>query len=566
MRIGVLFKYVRDVFTKTWGAVAFAGGIAGALFFISYFGTYILDPANINWLLNDNDLEQHYTGWVFFRESSWQLPLGMIDGLAYPYGIPVTFIDSIPLFAFFFKLLGPILPETFQYFGLWGLMCFALQGALGALIVRRFSKNIFITTIASLLFVITPIFIGRMYIHTALAANWLILAGILALLYYRNIQVRGVRFEVWLWSVLMTLVILIHPYYLPMVGVFFASYLILAHKQVMRTAVLAIVPPVVMLIVFWVIGGFSLKGDSGAGGLDVYGFNLISPINPLGWSSILSSQPIGVDSGETHNYLGLGVMSACLLAFGLVATVRPDRSRILKAIKNPKVWLIGALFVGLFILSLGTVVRYQAHILFDLRDLPQRILEKWATFRSSARLFWPIYYLIITGAIAGIITTFNRTRNTAGALILVLMVVGMQYVDVVTSPQGSSRYMLTDSYVEKSVAEKEILQYAQGKKFNKITVKKHLVYIDSMKPQDFFNLNEFAIHEDLTMNTGYFSRAPNVSIGTLINDSKDLVGTGAKIGGESLFVAPATSLDALRIPPNSYTMDRVAGYVFIYDK
>ena len=566
MRTQIWIEYVKDVFMKTWIATALAGAIAGILFFVSFFGLHAINPSNVDWLFNNNDLEQHYTGWLFFRESHWQLPLGMIDGLAYPFGIPVTFIDSIPLFAIFFKILNPILPAAFQYFGLWGLMCFALQGALGALIIRRFMHNILVTTTGSLLFVITPVFIGRMFIHTALAANWLILAGIITLLYFRRIQGKGLKFEVGLWSVLMVLVVLIHPYYFPMVGAFFASYIVLSYRRILRSVPLALIPLVSMLLVFWLIGGFSLQGDSGAGGLDTYGFNLVSPINPLGWSDILASRPIGVTSGETQNYLGLGVIIGGILIFGSLVTRGLNKTSLMTVLRNKRVWIVAGLFIGLFILSLGTIVRYQTHILLDLRDLPQRILEKWATFRSSGRLFWSIYYLIITGVIAGVLTTFRKNKNIIGAVIVMVVMVGLQYIDIVKSPVGSSRHLLTDSSVEKSLVERQVLLYANEKKFNNKTKKEHLVYVDPMTPQDFFNLNEFAIQESLTMNTGYFSRSPKANIDRLISESREQIVRGDDIDDATLFVAHQNSLDDLGVSRNVYITDRVAEYVFIYEK
>jgi hypothetical protein len=364
----------------------------------------------------------------------------------------------------------------------------------------------------------------------------------------------------------MTLVVLIHPYYLPMVGVFFVSYIALAHKQILRTALLVATPLVSMLLVFWLIGGFSLKGDSGAGGLDTYGFNLISPINPLGWSDILASRPIGVTSGETQNYLGLGVIIGGILFFSSLVTRGLNKSSLMTVLKNKRVWIVAGLFIGLFVLSLGTIVRYQAHILLDLRDLPQRILEKWATFRSSGRLFWPIYYLMITGVIAGVLTTFRKSKNVVGAVIVIVVMVGLQYIDIVKSPVGSSRHLLTDSNVEKSPTERQVLLYANEKKFDTKAIKEHLVYVDSMTPQDFFNLNEFAIQEGLTMNTGYFSRSPKTNIDRLISESRGQIARGVDIDDTTLFVAHQTSLGDLRVPKNVYITDRVAEYVFIYEK
>ena len=101
---------------------------AGALAFMLIYGVNVLNPVWDDWLLGRGDLTQHYLGWCFFRRGSWTFPIGLTDNLAYPSYTSVIFTDSIPLFAVFFKVLSPVLPETFQYFGWWGIMSFALQG------------------------------------------------------------------------------------------------------------------------------------------------------------------------------------------------------------------------------------------------------------------------------------------------------------------------------------------------------------------------------------------------------------------------------------------------------
>ena len=52
----------------------------GCLIFLYRFGFDILDPMNINWLMQHDDLAQHYLGWLFFRNEPWGFPLGKIDG------------------------------------------------------------------------------------------------------------------------------------------------------------------------------------------------------------------------------------------------------------------------------------------------------------------------------------------------------------------------------------------------------------------------------------------------------------------------------------------------------
>ena len=81
-------------------------------------------PTNINWLLSVyHDWGQHYLGWAYYRNEPWTFPLENIDKLYYPVGTNVGLMDSIPLMAFIFKIFSPILPENFQYLGIWLFLC-----------------------------------------------------------------------------------------------------------------------------------------------------------------------------------------------------------------------------------------------------------------------------------------------------------------------------------------------------------------------------------------------------------------------------------------------------------
>ena len=123
------------------------GCIIGAIVFLSIYGVRVLDFTYDTWLLNSYqteslwDLSQHYIGWLFFRKSPWHFPLGVFDGL-YDGGMSIAYTDSIPLFAIIFKILSPLLPETFQYFGLFQLLCYVLMGGFASLIIHKFSNQI----------------------------------------------------------------------------------------------------------------------------------------------------------------------------------------------------------------------------------------------------------------------------------------------------------------------------------------------------------------------------------------------------------------------------------------
>lgn len=106
---------------KIWACIGFG---MGAIVFVIIYGVKILNPTYVDWLLGGGDLSQHYLGWEFFRKGDWKFPLGLTDMAAYPLETSVVFTDSIPLFALFFKIFRNILPQNFQYFGIYGILCF----------------------------------------------------------------------------------------------------------------------------------------------------------------------------------------------------------------------------------------------------------------------------------------------------------------------------------------------------------------------------------------------------------------------------------------------------------
>ena len=149
--------------------------LIGIIIFICIYGIRILNPFYDAWLLQGRDLTQHYLGSLFFRASSWQFPLGNMNRICYPGDVSVVYTDSIPIVAIFIKLFRGVLPLHFQYFGWWGILCFGLQGYFAARLLSRWIKDDIYVWICCIFYIISPIFLYRMFMHTALASEWLIL-------------------------------------------------------------------------------------------------------------------------------------------------------------------------------------------------------------------------------------------------------------------------------------------------------------------------------------------------------------------------------------------------------
>ena len=109
-------------------------GMAG---FLIAVGPAPLNPQNIAWI-NGFDPTEHYLGWVFYRYGPWTFPLGLSPDFGLDIGASIVYADTIPLLSFLFKPFTAILPNTFQYFGWWLLLCFILQATFANQLCKLF--------------------------------------------------------------------------------------------------------------------------------------------------------------------------------------------------------------------------------------------------------------------------------------------------------------------------------------------------------------------------------------------------------------------------------------------
>lgn len=73
-----LKKFFLYICKNEWSVYIFTGIIC-FIMFIAIYGVRILNPMYTDWLMNGEDLTQHYLGWKAYRESDWHFPIGMTD-------------------------------------------------------------------------------------------------------------------------------------------------------------------------------------------------------------------------------------------------------------------------------------------------------------------------------------------------------------------------------------------------------------------------------------------------------------------------------------------------------
>lgn len=371
--------------------------VLGSAAFFFAIGINALNPCNIGWLL-DGDHYHHYIGWAFFRQSSWQLPLGANPYYGLDISSSIVFSDSLPIFAIPFKLLSIFLPVTFQYFGIWLLTCLILQAYFSLKLLEIFLNDTTALIFSVCLFIFSPAMLWRVSEHLALAGHFAIVAAL-----YYSLSPNGSA-KVWKNYALLAVSLLIHFYIAFMVcGIWFASLLdrMLVKKTItLKTFVLELCGSVVLLVtVGWLAGYFMIAfASTGGGGFGDLGMNGLSIFYSKGWSHFQILSDVYQDY-EGYNYLGLGI----LLGLPVLLFYVLRSSALFNFIKNQP-----CLCLFLFILLCLAVTNKPKFGTFAFEfAIPEYVSAAVSVVRASGRLFWPLYYLLILAIVLSITRVFR---------------------------------------------------------------------------------------------------------------------------------------------------------------
>lgn len=467
--------------------------LLGAVFFLAVYGWNILNPCNTSWLLG-GDLEQHYLGWVAFRQDKWQFPIGLFNRLTYPNSISIIYTDSIPVMAVLFKLLSPILPEQFQYWGIWGLLCISLQGLFGARILQRYFKNNISVIAGSVFFILSPVIYSRLYGHEALAAHWLILAALCELV-WRTAKRKKLWKQLAIWGVLGTLTVSIHLYFLLMLGcilVICVGYDFWTEHTYL--SVLLIVSYILCaFFTLLLLGGFHCYGSSmSSGGLGMFSFNLLAWFNPMGASRFLRDLPCGEYQYEGFAYLGAGVIALWMfLIVGIIAFfVRAEKRK--PDIHFKLLICCGVMSVVIVILAASPKVMLLHKVIIDYTEyVPEPVQELWGIFRSSGRLIWPVNYMIFIFGLAGLSQFYKGIKRN----MVLLLCLALQFVDIgeYCIAVGQSRNVYAEvqaPFDEKTARAIETEGY------------RHIVFDSNLWLQDreYYLFGRYALEHQMTLN------------------------------------------------------------------
>ena len=473
------------------------------LVFLLIYGVNILDVTNIDWIrASDGDPYQHYIGWLAYSMSPWSFPWGLGTGLNGSDSFSIVLTDSIPIVAFIFKLFKAVLPEQFQYFGIYGLINYALMSFFVTKICNKYKVDTVSSLIVSLIVCFNPVVLFRMYIHTGLASWWLLLWAFDILLTQRD-SGKQISVSVLIQVVLMGFIsVSIHTYYLLLCAFVLGIYCFYESICKHRWLYILLYPEVYVIsgmfaLWFWGASDISTTVKSS---IEPFGFNLNSFYNPIHWGNlILPALPVcgEAQEGESYMYLGAGglLMVILIVAFLIYRKVRHESIRF-----NTGLFVSMALvcFV-IFIIALSNRVTFNGNVLAEF-TVPETIYEIWALFRSVSRMMWVVYCLILIVGMIGLYRVAPAKIRTA----VMLLVLALQIVDLFPLIMNTRDKYNHVSLPPETVCSAPVWDtIGQDPSLDTIVlISMNLDYV----PDVILPVSEYAVEHDMTLNQFYFAR------------------------------------------------------------
>lgn len=488
-----LYTHMRTSYSLS----ALFGGTFGCYF----LGFSNLFPWNYSWLYSKGDGALTQLGFEFFRKAPLvQWPITAVP--KYVAGSNMIIPTENAASNIVAKVIGVFVPGSFQFVGMWIVLCFALQGYFGAKLLGRFVDSRSSIVFGSFFFVLSPALLYRVGVmnHYHLGSHWMILFAFF--LYF------GTESRTRTWCLLLFCGMLTSVYISVMLLVVFLAHQVKRYLVTKEVRITSLVVPIIAAVFgFWVMGYASMQ--SSITGSNFFRLNAIAWFNPGysddgSFSGVLNFignsrlRRVFSEEWEGFQYLGTVVIAGVLLG---LANIRKMQIRQNWCEYAPILLAGSALFV--FALSNRIVFLQQEFSYW----WPSQLLDLRQIFRGATRFGWPAYYLVTLFAVVQIIRFCSVKKLKAGvAIASVLMLIeaspGIAYV---RSEFSSSR-----TY-ETSIVDQKWEEIA--KKHSKVAIYPNFdlqvgevtgdakFWIDR-----WFDLAKFAVDHDLSTNFGYVPR------------------------------------------------------------
>ncbi|GEM_PF-1241998 len=411
--------------------------ILGIIIFIISFGIHIINPTNVDWIyqLSCNwqtcDTPQHYFGWVYYRNSQWNFPIGLISQMTIADN-SVIFTDAIPIVAVFFKILSPILPETFQYFGLCSVIAFGLNGAFSGILLRKGIRNDWLCIALSSLFILAPSLSEMTFLATSLTGQWTCLAAICLWFYSPYINKWQ---NTLLWSLLAFVSMGIHLYIAAMVLAIFVFSVIsdmIVQKHFLFNIIKVVIVVITCLIYLWIFGFFSgsYVTDEFVNGNQE---DLLIFFKPSDAEEYIGTALFGATKMTICGYLGIGIIIGALLWLVMLVVNKRRGYKSERELCKTQYILCVVLMVCCFCFAITPNIFFNGQHIITL-EFPDIINKLYGAFRINSRFIWVVNYLIMYFVIVGIYKSFKKKYVSVIVLTILSL---LQVIDCYGAVRGA---------------------------------------------------------------------------------------------------------------------------------
>ena len=426
----------------------------GAVFGIWFTGFKNFFPWNYQWLYSNGDGALTQLSFEFYRNSPlFQWPITAVP--QYISGSGMILPQENAVTNFIGKLIGLLVPGSFQFVGIWLVICFSLQGYFGAKLIGRFGVTALYCIFGSVFFVASPALLYRTGVmnHYHLGAHWMIL---LALYLYFD---SGNRVKAW--AVLLPFAMLTSIYIATMLLGIFVAHQVKLYLGSQKLTVKDVSLPLISAL-----GGFFVMGylemDSAVTGSNFFRLNLISFLNP-GFSDTGSfSLLLDAFGGDTirrvfsEEWEGFQYLGTIAIVGVLVGVWRAPRSPRRFPWRQFVPLLIVAIGMFLFALSNRIVFLQNEHRYW----WPSQLLDLRQIFRGTTRFAWPAYYLLMLFGVVQL----SRLIATSKRQMLLLVVLFLMLIESSTGIWFARQEMADPITREELMLDSAWEKIAEGRK------------------------------------------------------------------------------------------------------
>ena len=400
------------------------GEISSIAIGIATFGALtnwkILNPLFVRWLYW-GDPSTSYLGWQYFRKTPlFQFPIGASPNYGVGFASSIMYTDSVPLIAIPLKYVSFLLPNEFQYFGIWILAALILQSWFAWKIISRFISNTALALFGVVLFTNAPILIYRMVHegsgHIGFIGQFLILWSLH--LYFERVS------SIKRWLALLGISPLVCLGLVPMVFVVFLGWLlqrliqnsISVLKRSLQVLAELLSGVVITIGVMWISGALMVSDPSDSG-FGTYRTSLTSLFDPKVNNAFSFSRffpDLGNLPGSEEGFAFLSFTVITLLLISIPIVFKGNHPLL----SQNNIGLILAT-IGMGVFSLSNRISVLQRELF-VYPIPSQLRKLIDPFRSSGRFVWPLIYLLILFGLISIMTIMQKHKNW-GTLVLVVL-------------------------------------------------------------------------------------------------------------------------------------------------